>query len=204
MQRTLVMGPATVTTTFEKVTVGAAIADAKFTPPPAVAKARAAAPQRAFDADGKPVYQVEERAAQRVASIRTKIKPAEIATTLSVLLPEVFEHVRMVGGKTAGPPFARYHAVSETEIDIEAGLPVHAPIEAKGRVANSELPAGKAVTCWHIGPYDKLAAAHAGLQAHLAAQKLQARGGCWEVYWTDPGMVEDTSKWRTQLFAPIQ
>ncbi len=204
MQRTLVMGPATVTTTFDEVTVGAAIADTKFAPPAAVAKARGTVSLPAFDADGRPVYQIVERAAQPVASIRTKVAPAAIATTLSVLLPEVYEHIKAVGGKPAGPPFARYHAVSATEIDIEAGLPVHAPIEPKGRVANSELPAGRTVTGWHVGPYDQLAAAHAGLQAHLATRKLKPRGGCWEVYWTDPGMVEDQSKWRTQLFAPIE
>ena len=29
-------------------------------------------------------------------------------------------------------------------------------------------------------------------------------GGAWEVYWTDPGVVPDSSKWRTQLFMPIE
>jgi effector-binding domain-containing protein len=121
-----------------------------------------------------------------------------------VLLPEVMAHVTAARGKIAGPPFSRYHSWSETEIDLEAGIPVQQPVAAKGRVASSELPAGKAVTCWHVGPYDGLGAAHAGLQAHLAAQRLQARGGAWEVYWTDPGMVKDQAKWKTQLFAPIE
>ena len=81
---------------------------------------------------------------------------------------------------------------------------MQAPIAAKGRIANSELPGGRAATCWHVGPYEKLTEAHAGLQAWLAANKLTSRGGVWEVYWTDPGMVADKSKYRTQLFAPIE
>jgi effector-binding domain-containing protein len=204
MQRTLVMGPAKVTTTFDEAIVGAPIDDARFAPPPAVAKVRPQAVEPAFGADGKPNHQVIERTAQPVASIRTKIKCDDISVALSELLPEVFEHIKAVGGKPIGPPFARYHALSDTEIDIEAGLPVQAPIEAKGRVANSELPGGRIATCWHVGPYEKLTEAHTGLQAWLAARKLTARGGAWEVYWTDPGMVADKAKYRTQLFAPVQ
>ena len=32
---------------------------------------------------------------------------------------------------------------------------------------------------------------------------LEAAGGPWEVYWTNPGMVPDPAKWRTQIFAPL-
>ena len=84
------------------------------------------------------------------------------------------------------------------------GLHRHGVELPSGRVENSELPAGKAITCWHVGPYDQLSQAHEGLRAHLTAKKLTPRGGCWEIYWTDPGMVPDPKKWRTQLFAPIE
>jgi effector-binding domain-containing protein len=77
-------------------------------------------------------------------------------------------------------------------------------IDEKGRVKNSQLPAGKTISCWHIGPYDKLSVAHEGLQQRLVATQRKARGGPWEVYWTDPGMVPDASKWKTQLFAPVE
>jgi effector-binding domain-containing protein len=57
---------------------------------------------------------------------------------------------------------------------------------------------------WHVGPYEKLADAHQSLRAYVDAHRMQARGGLWEVYWTDPGIVPDPSKWRTQLFMPIE
>jgi len=204
MQRKLQMGPATVTFTCRAVTVGTPIEAARFQPPAAVAKAKPHAAGPEFEADGTPVYQLIDRDAQPVASIRMKIKPSEITTTLSTLLPEVHNHLTAVGAKMAGPPFSRYHAWSDTEIDIEAGIPVQAPIEAKGRVVNSTLPAGKTLTVWHIGPYDQLAKAHEGLRAQREERKLKARGGPWEVYFTDPGMVPDPSKWRTQLFQPVE
>jgi effector-binding domain-containing protein len=204
MRCTLRMGPAQVSSVRSKITVGAEIDPAKFTPPDAVAKVVNAPTGPAFGAEGGPMYQIIEREAQPVVSIRVKIKPAEISTQLAILLPEVMAHLSAVGAKLAGPPFSRYHSASDTEIDMEAGFPVKKPVEAKGRIKNSELPAGKVVTCWHVGPYEKLSAAHAGLQAHLAEKTLKARGGVWEVYWTDPGMVPDQTKWKTQLFAPIE
>jgi effector-binding domain-containing protein len=180
------------------------IEPASFAPPPAVLKAKNKPAAKQVDAEGKPVYQVIEREAQAVASIRVQCKPSAISATLAELLPEVMAHINATGAKMAGAPFSRYHAFGPDELDLEAGIPVSKPITEKGRVKNSELPAGSTVTVWHIGPYEKLSGAHAGLQAYLAANKLKASGGPWEVYWTDPGMVPDSAKWRTQLFVLVE
>lgn len=203
-RRTLKMGPATVAFTCTKIETGVQAEPASFAAPASVLEVKNKPAPKKADADGKPVYEVIEREVQAVATIRAKCKPSEIGATLAVLLPEIGATLGAGGFKMAGPPFARYHTYSDTEVDIEAGIPVSKPIAEKGRVKNSELPAGKAVTVWHIGPYDKLSAAHQALQAYLAAHGLTARGGVWEVYWTDPGMVPDSAKWRTQLFQPIE
>jgi effector-binding domain-containing protein len=203
-QRTLAMGPATVTTKCESVVFGSAIDAAKFAPPEAVTKVKNPPLKPAMTADGKPDYQIVERDEQLVASIRCKIKPGEISTQLAILLPEVMQHLVAVGAKMAGAPFSRYHAFTADEIDIEAGIPVQKAFEEKGRVKLGKLPAGKTAMCWHVGPYEGLSAAHEGLQRYLTANRLKAKGGVWEIYWTDPGMVPDKSKWKTQLFAPIE
>lgn len=205
-QRVLAMGKAKVTSTWETVVVGKTIDAAKFALPEAVAKVKNKPVKPATDADGRPVYQVVERAPQPVASIRVKVKANEISRQLAILLPEVGKHLNAVGAQPAGAPFTRYHSEGGGEVEIEAGVPVQKPFPetGNGRVKNSELPGGKAVTCWHVGPYDKLPQAHAGLAAHLAAHELKQRGGVFEIYWTDPGMVPDPSKWKTQLFAPIE
>jgi effector-binding domain-containing protein len=203
-RRTLQMGPATVAFTCTKVEAGVRTDPAAFTPPKAVLELESRPASRAFDAAGKATCQIVERDAQRVASIRVKCKPDEISATLAVVLPEVMAHLNATGARMAGAPFSRYHAFGETEIDLEAGIPVAKPITEKGRVKNGELPAGKAVTAWHVGPYEKLGEAHGLLQAYVAANRLKPRGGPWEIYWTDPGMVPDPAKWRTQLFVAIE
>ncbi len=167
-----------------------------------------AALQRAIakdpNAGTKQGYQVVDRDVQPVASIRTKIAPDQITATLSVAFPEVLAHLNALGVRTTGAPFTRYHAFGADTVDLEIGIPVAAPFEAKGRVVNSELPAGKTIVVWHLGPYDKLGPAHEALVAHATKEKWKPRGGAWEVYWTDPGMVTDPARWRTQLFLPVE
>ncbi len=202
--RTIRMGYATVSMTCTKITSPAKIEAKTFAPPAAIEKLEPAATGPAFGADGKTNYQIIAREAQPVASIRIKCKPSEISTQLAVLLPEIMAHLNASGAAMAGAPYSRYHAFGPDEMDLEAGIPVREAIPEKGRIKNGTLPAGRTVTCWHIGPYHDLSKAHAALQAHMNSEKLVARGGPWEVYWTDPGMVPDSSKWRTQIFAPIE
>jgi len=89
-------------------------------------------------------------------------------------------------------------------LDLEAGIPVVNAFEGKGRVKGSELPTGRTLMTWHSGPYDQLPSAHETLRQHAAQQKLVPRAGIWECYWTDPGMVPDPAKWKTQLFLPVE
>src|SRR5262249_11701332 len=88
-RRTLKLGPATGTSICTKGEAGTARAPAGFTPPKSVLELASKPMAKAFDASGKPVYQVVERKAQPVASIRTTCKPTEISSTLATLLPEV-------------------------------------------------------------------------------------------------------------------
>lgn len=201
-RRTLTMGSAVVTVTVDSIDTATAIAAAAFAPPQSVLDAAAKAARTPAKAVG--AYEEIERQAQPVASIRVRCKPDAISATLAIVLPEVMAHCTATGARIAGAPFSRYHAFSATEVDLEAGLPVQKPIEPKGRVVNSELPAGRTVTGWHIGAYEGLQEAHLALAAHVAAKKLSPRGGAYEIYWTDPGMVPDPSKWRTQLFQPVE
>ena len=202
--RSLRMHKASVTFTCDQLEIGQPIDPKTFLPPQAVQELTPAPNTPLVGADGKPIYSEVVREVQLVASIRVRCKTADISAELAILLPEVMEHLNATGAKVAGAPFSRYHAFGADEVDLEAGIPVQQRIDEKGRVKNSQLPAGKTISCWHIGPYDKLSVAHEGLQQRLVATQRKARGGPWEVYWTDPGMVPDASKWKTQLFAPVE
>ena len=203
-RRAMKMGPATFTYTCAKVEPGPKLDAETLAAPESVLKLRSKPAPKEASAAGSQEYQIVEREAQPVASIRVKCKPSDISATMAEVFPEVLAHLTSTGAKMAGVPFSRYHDMGGDEIDLEAGIPVTKPITEKGRVKNGQLPAGRAVMAWHVGPYEKLTEAHQSLRAYVDANHMKPRGGPWEVYWTDPGMVPDPSKWRTQLFMPVE
>ncbi len=203
-RRTLHMGPVKWAFVVTKATIGGTIPAERFAPPESAAKAKGkvvASPPAPGEA---PSYRVLERDAQPFAGIRLTCKTAEVGATIAVLLPEVMAHLYATGAGVAGVPFLRYHKTGDSEVEIETGFPVAKRIEEKGRIRNGELPGGRTIVGWHVGPYEGLPAAHSALAAYAAENRLKPRGGSWEVYWTDPGVVPDPSKWRTQLFLPVE
>ena len=120
------------------------------------------------------------------------------------ILPEVFRYLREHDMWPSGPPFTRYHGFSETEVDLEGGMPVKVPVAGSGRIAAGELPGGKVVTTIHRGPYEQLPAAHDALHVWMREQSVESAGPQWEFYLTDPGQEPDPNKRETELVWPIK
>lgn len=188
--------------TVETFEVGVELPDEALNLPESVQKAVGAKP--AADALPDPGWKVTALEAQHVASVRTTCKPAEVSRTLASILPEVMRYIGEAGATVAGPPFTRYHAVGADTLELEVGIPVTAPIVARGRILASALPAGRAVTGSHIGEYHRLGETHAALAKWLSGAGEAADGGPWEVYWTDPGVEPDPRKWRTEVVQPLK
>lgn len=180
---------------------------ARLEPPPEVAEAlrdpEKRAPSPAADAKECKVQTLE---VQHVATIRLEIDATKVSATLASVFPEIGGVIAAQGAEMAGPPFSRYHEIDTqaNRIDFEAGIPVKAPIAPSGRVKPSTLPAGRAAMTWHVGSYHQLQQSYDRLGAWMKSEKLTARGGFWEIYWTDPGLEPDPSSWRTQLFWPVE
>jgi effector-binding domain-containing protein len=151
-------------------------------------------------------YQIQTRtvSAQDVMSIRVQCHVAELGAMLAEILPEVWRYCRKSGIAPSGPPFTRYHSFDNEKVDIEGGLPVPKPLPAEGRITPGRLPSGEVATTVHMGPYDKLPDAHDALHVWLREHRRDSAGPQWEVYWTDPGLEPDPSKWKTELIWPIK
>jgi effector-binding domain-containing protein len=147
---------------------------------------------------------VKELAPQPMVSIRTTCHAAVIGSTLAEILPEVFRYIRENDVYPCGPPFTRYHGFSDTEVDIEGGMPVKTPLPGKARIRAGELPGGRVATTIHIGPYERLPEAHDALHAWMREQEVEPAGPQWECYISDPGKEPDPNKRQTELVWPIR
>ena len=83
-------------------------------------------------------------------------------------------------------------------LTMEMGTIVARPVEARGEIVPSELPAGRAVHSVMVGPFDGMGAAWQKLFEWVQAKKLQPAGINWEVYGPTPS---DPAQQETYLYA---
>lgn len=159
-----------------------------------------------IDGTAKMAYEIEiqELPLQPTLSIRATTTPAEIANVLSRLFGRVLAYAQQRGAEIVGHPFTRYYAFDDKTVQVEAGLPVAAPLEGKDEIVAGALPAGPAAMTVHVGPYSRLAAAHVAIGAWLEEHGRQVAGPPWEIYVTDPRHTADPEEWRTQVVYPLK
>jgi effector-binding domain-containing protein len=153
--------------------------------------------------------EIVDRPAQPYVAIRRTIT-METFLEIADRLPELFGWLGERGVAPAGPPFFRYLVIDmERELDVEAGVPVAAPVDGDGEVLAGVLPAGRYAATTHVGHPDELIAVTGAFQEEAAAQGLTfdtaetERGTRWgcrlELLLTNPAEQPDMNKWETRL-----
>jgi effector-binding domain-containing protein len=140
--------------------------------------------------------------AQPTATARETVGRDDIPAAIGRIFQAVNQAAVRQGVAAAGAPFARYHSFGAT-VDLEAGMPVTAPIQPDGEVRPGQLPAGPAAIAVHVGPYEGLPATYAAIEAWIASTGHTASGGPWEIYLTDPSQEPDPSRWITEVIYPL-
>jgi effector-binding domain-containing protein len=152
---------------------------------------------------------IVERSEQPYVAIGGRVTMQTIGE-IADRIPELFGWLGSRGIEPAGAPFLKYDVIDmERQLEIEAGVPVPAPVEGGGDVLCAVLPAGRYATVTHVGHPDGLVAVTAALLDWAADQGLEwdmsetDEGERWscrlEVYRTDPREQPDLNKWETDL-----
>jgi effector-binding domain-containing protein len=122
---------------------------------------------------------------QHAATVRIDGHVDEIPRMIGEAFSLASEAIARSGAVIAGPPFARYDAIDEG-FHADAGFPFTGSIEPTARVKETILPAGRAVTLRHTGPYEEISAAWERGMAWIGEHGLIVRGPGWESYLTGP------------------
>ena len=160
--------------------------------------------------DPEAVLLIEDREPQPVLSIRATVAIDALTQAQSQTLSELWRFMQARGLRPVAPPFVRYHAIGETETDVEVGVPVSEGATGEGGIEGGALPGGAAIATWHLGEHDSLGKAYGRLDAWLEENEGEAAGPAWEVYWwidasqePDPSSWPAPTEWRTELVQPI-
>ena len=148
-------------------------------------------------------YQIELIRSQptHTAVVRGRVPAKELAKFVPAACGEVWTFIRSAGLPRPGRHIALYLEGSS----VEVGAEVTAPFTGTDRIHSSQLPAGRAATTTHFGPYQRLGDAHAALRDWCAEHKHRCSGISWEIYghWEESWNT-DPSKIRTDIFHLLQ
>jgi effector-binding domain-containing protein len=200
-----VVGALVITSKYTSITHPAQVDEAAIAPPPEVVEAFTDPKRRATVVpEDVNAFKVETIEAKPAVAIRATIKANEVSKTLTTLLPEVGAYAARSGAAMTGPPFTRYYKLGGDEVEIEAGMPIAKAVAGNDRVKSAELPGGRTAIAWHVGSYHDLQKSYKRLEEWMKSQNLEPRAAPWEIYWTDPGIEPDPTKWRTQILWPVK
>jgi len=133
------------------------------------------------------------------------------AVTTAQYLPEIFangfgeimQYLQEFKQPIAGRRYAKYYNLDLRNLDVEFGIPIQQRFSGRDSIQASETPAGKAVTCLHIGPHSEVQPYYRALVEWMKDNGYEAAGLAYEVYLNDP---EDTppEKLQTQIYELIR
>jgi effector-binding domain-containing protein len=131
------------------------------------------------------------------AVIRRRVSRNELSRVVPECCGLVWAALREQGLK-GGRNVALYR---ERGAVVEAGVELETPFTPHGEIILSELPAGRAATAVHYGPYQELGAAHEIVQQWCKTNGHAFGNVCWEVYghWQE-AWDSDPSQIRTDVF----
>jgi len=68
--------------------------------------------------------EMEQLEPQPVLSIRATVQIVDLAQAQDDCLLALSSYLQQSGAQPAGPPFVRYHTFTQTETDLELGIPL--------------------------------------------------------------------------------
>lgn len=151
----------------------------------------------------RPIVEIVERPAFHFVSLRKNVELADISTQMGVMYAQLSNFINENNLIMTNMPYAIYHKIDGTMIDLECGIPVNEEVEPQGSVLAGTLPAEKCAEADHIGPYSNLGETHQFIQDWITKNGFHLNGSPMERYLTDPQKESDQSKWVTAIFYPV-
>ncbi len=142
--------------------------------------------------------------ALKVASVRDVIPTYG---DISQLYGELFKYVGRRRARPSGPALSIYYdeGYRETDIDVEAAVPVSKDLPDGDRVKVRELPAVEEMACIvHRGSYDSMGEPYQRLLTWIEDNGYRICGPNREVYIKGPGLLTKPSKYVTELQIPVE
>ena len=144
-----------------------------------------------------------EQSAQPTLVVRRRRAVERLPEVLGPAWGLVMARAADVGAEPVGAPFAAFFNTDMQDLDVAIGFVVDRVVAGAGEVEAGEIPAGTAVQCMHVGPFDRLGEAYAAVRSWMGERGLEHAGPAFEHYLDDP---DDTpiEQVRTLIVIPVR
>lgn len=146
--------------------------------------------------------------ASRVVSLKDSVPMDIWQEKFGAMMGELATFVEDKKLTMTAPPRCYYHEWNTKDgyTIMEVAFPISLDAKVKGndRIAVKDMEAGIAAMAIHTGSYENMEREHYAIDEWATENNRQIIGPPWEVYMADPMNEPDTSKWRTDIYYPIQ
>lgn len=131
-------------------------------------------------------FEVIERTDVKTMCIRTHSPVENLKNILGASYGAIAQHIMAHGGQIIDAPYVAYFNLDMSNLDLEIGFPVAAPLPTTNDIANGTLPGGKYVCSLYTGPYEEMVEAYDAINKFMEEKQLQPTGTAYEFYLNGP------------------
>ncbi len=140
-----------------------------------------------------------------ILSIKDSCKIENFSAKFKEMYAEINSYLKATNSKQIAPPFAIYHTWNPKGLSVfEACIRINKYLKNKDRIIFTEVPQYKIASVIHYGPYGTIGSAYDILEKYIKNNNKSIANDPREVYLTDPSLVNDSTRWETQVYYPIR
>jgi effector-binding domain-containing protein len=147
---------------------------------------------------------IENVDAAMILSILDSTDANGVGDKLTNLYRDILVFATIKEMNQSGAQMAYYHYYSPEKVILEAAIPFEGDLSEDGRIKLKEKKGEKVLKGVFYGNYDQTGKMHEIMGTYIEEAKLQINNSPYEVYITDPSTEADTSKWKTEVYYPIE
>ena len=145
---------------------------------------------------------VEQQATPTLV-VRTRTSVDRLPEVLGPSWGAIMAVAAAAGAQPTDAPFVAFHNADRQDLDVEIGFTFARPLTGEGDVQPGDIPAGRAVQCVHVGPFDQLRTTYRAIEAWMAERDLTSAGPAYEYYLDDPAETAPAEV-RTRVVRPVR
>jgi len=131
--------------------------------------------------------------------------PETIGPQMGLAYGKIGAHMGANNIEGAGMPMSVYISLDSISWVADIAIPVVGDnAEGAGDIIAGATTGGKVVIGIHMGDYNKLETTHSEIMQYIEFKGLEVVGNAYEIYVTNPGQVQDTAQWQTDVYYPVK